>query len=173
MLPAGVLATELKNILVIYHTLTGGTLQMAQATVRGAGREPSVRTILQPAAQVTVAQVLEADGYVFATPENLGTMSGILKDFFDRTYYAALDQLNGRPYATLICAGSDGQGAARQLERIANGWRLRQIAPALIVLTHAQAPAAILSPKSLQSDDLTRCEEMGQAFATGLSLSVF
>jgi hypothetical protein len=54
-------------------------------------------------------------------------MAGIMKDFFDRTYYPVLDRINGRPYAVLICAGSDGQNAARQIERIATGWRLRAI----------------------------------------------
>ena len=48
--------------------------------------------------------MLAADGYLFATPENLESMSGLMKDFFDRTYYAALDQVNGRPYATMVCA---------------------------------------------------------------------
>jgi multimeric flavodoxin WrbA len=88
--------------------------------------------------------LLSADGFIFATPENLATMAGLMKDFFDRTYYAALDRLNGRPYACLICAGSDGSGAARQVERIATGWRLKQVAPTLIVCTHAQTPEAIL-----------------------------
>jgi len=72
---------------------------------------------------------------VFASPENLAAMSGQMKDFFDRTYYAALDQLNGRPYAVMICAGSDGRNAAQQIERIATGWRLRAIAQPFIVCT--------------------------------------
>ncbi len=50
-------------------------------------------------------------------------MAGVMKDFFDRTYYPALDRIVGRPYATLICAGSDGENAARQIHRIASGWR--------------------------------------------------
>jgi NAD(P)H-dependent FMN reductase len=77
---------------------------------------------------------LQADGYIFATPENLAAMSGVMKDFFDRTYYAALDRIAGRPYAVLICAGSDGANAARQVERIVTGWRLKRAAPTLIVL---------------------------------------
>ncbi len=80
------------------------------------------------AADAQAADVLDASGFIFATPENLAAISGRMKDFFDRTYYAALDQLNGRPYATLICAGSDGRSAAQQIERIASGWRLRPMA---------------------------------------------
>jgi multimeric flavodoxin WrbA len=78
-----------------------------------------------PAAETRAEHVLEAHGYMFATPENLAAMSGQLKDFFDRTYYAALDRLAGRPYAILICAGSDGRNAVQQIERIATGWRLK------------------------------------------------
>ena len=117
--------------------------------------------------------MLAADGFIFATPENLAAISGQLKDFFDRSYYAVLDRVNGRPYASLICAGSDGHNAARQIERIATGWRLRPIAPALIVCTHAQTPEAILRPKVIEAADLARCEDLGAALAAGLALGVF
>jgi multimeric flavodoxin WrbA len=96
-----------------------------------------------------------------------------MKDFFDRTYYPALDHLSGRPYATLICAGSDGHNAARQVARIATGWRLKAMADPLIVCTHAQTPEAILAPKVISSDDLARCEELGAFFAAGMSIGVF
>ena len=117
--------------------------------------------------------VLAADGYLFATPENLAAISGQLKDFFDRTYYAALDQLNGRPYASLICAGSDGSNAARQVARIATGWRLKAVAEPLIVCTHAQTTEAILAPKHIGQDDLERCRALGEALAAGLAMGVF
>ncbi len=100
-------------------------------------------------------------------------MAGLMKDFFDRTYYPALDRISGHPYATLICAGSDGHNAARQVERIATGWRLKAIADPLIVCTHAQTPDAILAPKVIGPDDLKRCEELGTALATGMSIGVF
>jgi multimeric flavodoxin WrbA len=163
----------MKTLLVVYHTMTGGTRQMAEAAVRGAAQEPAVRTRLLRAADTTAEDVLEADGYLFATPENLASMSGLMKDFFDRTYYPVLERINGRPYAAMICAGSDGQGAARQLERIALGWRLNPIAPTLIVVTHAQAPEAILRVKTIAVEALQQCEELGQALAAGLELGVF
>ena len=106
---------------------------MAHAAAHGAANEPEVRTRLLRAAEAGAEDVLCADGYVFSTPENLAAMSGAMKDFFDRTYYAALDRIAGRPYATLICAGSDGQNAAWQIARIALGWRLKPVAEALIV----------------------------------------
>ncbi len=117
--------------------------------------------------------VLAADGYLFATPENLASMSGMLKDFFDRCYYAALDRINGRPYASFVCAGSDGSGAVRQIERIATGWRLKRAAAPLIVCTHAQTPADILPPSTSTHADLRRCAEVGAALAAGLAMGVF
>lgn len=160
-----------KSLLIVYHTLTGGTRQMAEAVGAGAMEDADVR--LLHAAQAGPEDVLAADGFVFATPENLAAMSGQLKDFFDRSYYAALDQVNGRPYASLICAGSDGRNAARQIERIATGWRLKAIAEPLIVCTHAQTKEAILAPKQIAADDLERCRALGEAMAAGLALGVF
>jgi hypothetical protein len=100
-------------------------------------------------------------------------MSGMLKDFFDRSYYAAIDRINGRPYASIVCAGSDGQGAARQIDRIATGWRLRRVSEPLIVCTHAQTPEAILAPKRIPPEDLARAAEAGGGLAAGLSMGLW
>ena len=162
-----------KTLLIVYHSLTGGTRQMAEAARAGAAVEDGVVVRLLHACEAGPQDVLAADGYVFATPENLAAISGPLKDFFDRSYYAALDQLNGRPYASLICAGSDGSNAARQIARIATGWRLKAVAEPLIVCTHAQTPEAILAPKQIGADDLERCRAVGEALAAGLALGVF
>ena len=163
----------MKTLLIVYHSLTGGTRQMVMAAADGALTELGIRVLVKHARDTHVDDVLHAAGYLFATPETLGSMSGLLKDFFDRTYYPALEQLNGRPYASLICAGSDGQGAARQIERIATGWRLKPVAPALILCTHAQTPEAILAPKQLSATDLEPCLTLGAAFATGLALGIY
>lgn len=164
-----------KTLLIVYHSLTGGTQQMAEAAHRAAAAEggDALEVRLLTAAQAGPADVLAADGFLFGTPENLASMSGQLKDFFDRTYYAALEQLNGRPYGSMVCAGSDGHNAARQLERIATGWRLRPISDPLIVCTHAQTPQAILAAKRIPPQDLARCANLGQALAAGLALGVF
>ena len=163
----------MKTLLVVFHSMTGGTRQMAEAAAKGAGAEPEVRVSLLHAADAGAAEVLEADGYIFATPENLGAMSGMMKNFFDRTYYAALEGIAGRPYAALICAGSDGENAARHLARIVTGWRLKPVAEPIIVCTHAQTPEAILSPKVIGAYDLGRCEEIGATIAAGLALGIF
>ena len=163
----------IKTLLIVYHSLTGGTRQMAEAARAGAASEAGCAVRLLHAAQAGPADVLAAQGYVFATPENLAAMSGQLKDFFDRSYYGVLDQINGRPYASLICAGSDGSNAARQIARIATGWRLKAVAEPLIVCTHAQTPEAILAPKQIGNEDLERCRALGEALAAGLVLGVF
>jgi multimeric flavodoxin WrbA len=163
----------MKTLLIVHHSHTGGSLQMARAAASGAAAEASVRVRLLHAPEAGPDDLLGADGYIFATPENLGSMAGLMKDFFDRCYYPVLDRIGGRPCASLICAGSDGSGAARQIERIATGWRLKPVAPALIVCTHAQTPERILAAKQIGAADLERCRELGAAFAAGLSLGIF
>lgn len=163
----------MKTLLIVYHTMTGGTAQMARAAADAASQQAGVTVSLRRATEAGPDDVLAADGYLFATPENLAAMSGLMKDFFDRCYYAALDRVNGRPYAVMICAGSDGQNALRQIDRIATGWRLKSVAPGLIICTHAQTPERILAPKEIGADDLERCAEIGAGLAAGLALGVF
>jgi multimeric flavodoxin WrbA len=162
-----------KQLLIVYHSRTGGTLQMARAAAAGGAREPTVSVRLAAAAATGPDALLEASAYLFACPENLAALSGVMKDFFDRCYYPVLDKIQGRPYATLICAGSDGSNAARQIERIATGWRLKAIADPIIVCTHAQTPEEILKPKQIAAADLARCEELGATLAAGLDFGIY
>lgn len=166
-------ALRLKNLLVVYHSITGGSKAMAHAVAEGAATEPGTRTLLLHASEANAEHVLQAHGYVFITPETLGNMAGLMKDFFDRTYYAVLDQLNGRPYTALVCAGSDGHGAVKQVQRIATGWRLSEMAEPIIVCTHAQTPEKIMGLKTINPADLQRCRELGAAFASGLAMGLF
>ena len=163
----------MKTLLIVYHSVTGGTEQMARAAARAAAREPAIAVRLSPAPATEPEALLQSDGYLFACAENLAAVSGLMKDFFDRSYYRALDHIQGRPYAALICAGSDGTNAARQIERIAMGWRLRAIAAPVIVCTHAQTAEEIARPKQIGPSDLARCEEVGATLAAGLSLGIF
>lgn len=163
----------MKTLLIVYHSMTGGTEQLAQAAAAGARGEQGVQVRLLAASNAGPDDVLAADAYLFATPENLAAIAGLMKDFFDRCYYPVLDRIEGRPYASLVCAGSDGSNAARQIERIATGWRLKPAAPALIICTHAQTPEAILAPKHIPAEDLKRAEELGAALAAGVAMGVF
>jgi multimeric flavodoxin WrbA len=161
----------LPRLLIVFHSATGGTRQMAEAALEGASAEAEAR--LLHAAAAGPDDLLAAGGYLFAAPENLASLAGVMKDFFDRCYYPVLDRIQGRPYAAMVCAGSDGHGAVRQVARIATGWRLRQVAEPLIVITRAQTPDAILAPKTIPPAELARCRELGAAMAAGLALGVF
>src|SRR5271170_7147253 len=163
----------MKTLLIVYHSMTGGTLQMAHAAAAGAAGEQDLRVSLVRAAEAHAEDVLQAEGYIFASPENLAGMSGMMKDFFDRTYYAAFERINGRGFVTLICAGSDGRNAAQQIERIATGWRLRPVADPIIICTHAQTPEEILRPKQIPERELNPCEELGASLASGMALGIF
>jgi multimeric flavodoxin WrbA len=163
----------MKRLLIVWHSRTGAGRAMALAAAEGAASEPEVEVAILAADEAGPDDLLAADGYLFACPENLAAMSGAMKEFFDRNYYPALEKLNGRPYAALIAAGSDGTGAARQMARICTGWRLKPIAEPLIVGTHAQAPDAILAEKTLSDAELAPCAELGAAMAAGLALGVF
>lgn len=159
------------DLLIIYHSRTGGTRQMAETAAEAARAECD--TFLKSAADATAADLLAAKGYIFAAPENLAAISGVMKDFYDRAYYEVLGKIEGRPYAQMVCAGSDGQNAARQTARIATGWRLKEVQPPLIICTHAQTREEILSEKTIHADDLTQCQDLGAAMAAGLSMGIF
>ena len=159
------------ELLIVYHSRTGGSRQMAEAAHAGALAEGSARLIR--AEEAGPEDLLAAGGYLFCAPENLATLSGAMKDFFDRCYYPVLGRLEGRPYAQMICAGSDGSGAARQLARIATGWRLKAVQEPLILCTHAQTPEAILADKVIPEAELQSCRALGQAMTAGLVMGMF
>jgi multimeric flavodoxin WrbA len=163
----------MKRLLIVWHSRTGAARAMADAAARGAAAEAGVETRMLMAEAAGPDDLLAADGYLFACPENLAAMSGAMKEFFDRNYYPVLERLNGRPYGMLIAAGSDGTNAVRQMARIATGWRLKPIAEPIIVCTHAQSPDAILAAKTVPAAELARCEELGAALAAGLAMGVF
>lgn len=158
-------------LLIVWHSRTGAAQAMAQAAFTGGLSEGPCR--LLGAGEVAAADLLDARGYLFCCPENLGTMTGAMKEFFDRTYYPLLGRIEGRPYATIIAAGTDGTGAQSQIDRIATGWRLRRVAEPLIVRNGAQTPDAILSPKCIPAETLQSCCDMGQALSGGIGLGVF
>ncbi|MBU6251630.1 MAG: NAD(P)H-dependent oxidoreductase [Alphaproteobacteria bacterium] len=162
------------QLLILYDSLTGGAEAMAQAAAQGAqSAEPGLRVHLCRAADALPTDILAADGVLFACPENLAAMSGVMKAFFDRAYYAVLGKIEGRPYALMVCAGSDGENAARQMSRIATGWRMKPVADPLIICTHAQSPEEILAPKHLPEKDLAPCRALGATLAAGLILGIF
>jgi multimeric flavodoxin WrbA len=162
-----------RRLLVVWWTMTGGTRQLVDAFCEGAVTQEGIVLSVRRADEAQPGELVAADAALFATPENLGAMAGMMKDFFDRSYYAALGRVEGRPYATLVCAGSDGQGAARQIARIATGWRMKPVAEPLIVITHAQTPEAILAPKRIDAAALARARRLGATLAAGVSMGIW
>lgn len=162
----------MKQLLIVWHSRTGAARQMADAAARGAAaaaaqleQADELCVVQRRAADVDADALLASQGFLFCAPENLASLSGEMKEFFDRNYYAVLDRIQGLPYAAMISAGSDGSGAARQVERICTGWRLNAVAPALIVNLGAQTAAQILAAKRVPAPELARCEELGGLMA--------
>ncbi len=158
---------EPQTLLVIWHSRTGASEQMARA----AAAHENARLVR--ARDVRAEDILVASAYLFVCPENLASMSGEMKEMFDTCYYAILGQIEGRPYASIIAAGSDGSGAERQIDRIAKGWRLKRVADPMIVNFDAQTPEKITRPKIVEADVLKRCQDIGLSISEGIALGVF
>lgn len=159
------------GLLIVYHSMTGGTAALARAAHDAASAEGPSR--LLEARHAGPDDILCADGYLFACPENLAAIAGMMKDFFDRSYYAVLGRIEGRGYGQIVCAGNDGRNAAAQTARIATGWRLKAVQEPLIVRTGAETAAAILAPKTIDAPDLEKARALGGALGAGLALGVF
>jgi NAD(P)H-dependent FMN reductase len=142
---------------------------MALAAQQGAG--DTARLIA--ASDVVPQDLLDASGYLFVCPENLASMTGAMKEMFDRCYYPVLGRIEGRAYATAIAAGSDGTGAQRQIDRIVAGWRLKRVAEPLIANLGAQTPEAIMAEKVVAEEILEACRELGAGLGEGLRLGIF
>ena len=161
------------QLLIVYFSRTGGAAQMAKAAHEAAKTEEGCETVLKRAEDAGPDHLIAADGYIFCAPENLAAIAGGMKEFFDRSYYNVLGKIEGRPYAQMICAGSDGENAMRQTARIAQGWRLKIAQEPFIVCTRAQTREQILADKTIGEDDLQKCRDLGAAMAAGLAMGVF
>lgn len=157
------------HFLVAWHSRTGASEALARAAAQGGAG----RARLLEADRVQPEDIVAASACLFVCPENLATMSGAMKEMFDRCYYPVLGRMEGRAYATIIAAGSDGQGAQRQIDRIATGWRLRRVADPLIVLTDAQTPQAIAARKELSDEHLSQARDIGSALSHGIEMGLF
>jgi hypothetical protein len=165
------------GLIIVWHSRTGAAQAMAEAAMAGAegggGDSEGGGTCIVTASEASPDMLLQSAAYLFICPENLGTMSGAMKEFFDRCYYPILGRIEGRPYATAIAAGSDGRGAQAQIDRIVKGWRLRRVAEGLIINLGAQSPDAIQAPKIVPCELLLQCHQLGAALGEGLRLGIY
>lgn len=153
----------MKQLLIVAHVPSPNTRALRDAVVRGA-TNPDISGIEVRALTPFEAgpdDVRAANAIVLGTTENLGYMSGALKDFFDRTYYAVLEEKQGLPFALYIRAGHDGTGTRRGVETIVTGLRWKEVQPPLIC-------------RGPYSDEfIPQCEELGLAMAAGLEAGIF
>lgn len=152
-----------KRLLVVAHAPSPNTALMRDAVIAGA-RSPEIEAVEvlgRSPFEATPDDVLAAQAVILGTPENLGYMSGALKDFFDRCYYPCLERTQGLPYALYIRAGNDGAGAKRGVETILTGLRWRKI----------QEPLICRGP--WRADFVAECRELGLLMAAGLDVGVF
>jgi len=149
-----------KTLLIVYHTGGVKTARMAEAVERGARSEEGVRVLVKRCAEAGPEDVLGADGLILGTPENFGYMSGMMKDFLERVFYACEGKIEGRPWALFVGAGQDGSGAVTSVERIVTGLRLKKIGEPIVVV------------KDLKSEQLAALEELGTAMAAGLAAGI-
>lgn len=149
------------RILIVYHSQTSNTHKMALAVAAGAQSIEEVEVLLKKAGEATTEDLLAADGLAVGTPENFGYMSGMIKDFFDRTYAAAHEKVFRKPYVVFISAGNDGTGALNAIERIALGFRLKK----------AYSPVICRGP--VTEEVLADCRELGATLAGGCQLGIY
>lgn len=165
----------LPQLLVVWHSLTGATLAAVQALCAAARAQggDGLQVRMLHAAQARAADVLACDVLVLATPETLGSISGLMKDFLDRSYYPVLGQRPGLPAGLVVVAGSDGQPTLLQLRRVLAGWGMREVCAPLQLCTGAQSAAAIAAQKQLNDDQQAAAAAFGATLAAGLVLGVF
>jgi flavorubredoxin len=155
------LETPKKSILVVYHSQGGTMERMARRFAAGAVKEENIEVIFRKAAEATVEDLLNCHGIAIGSPEYFGTMAGMIKDFFDRTYEAAHEKTIGLPYVVFVCAGNDGRGAIAQIERLVAGYKWKKV----------QAHLRVVGPPSTSDDDAV--EELGQTMAAGIDFGIF
>ena len=151
----------MKSMLIVYHSQSGTSAQLARAAWRGAQCETDVNVEVKRAWDAGTQDLGRADGLLLVMAENSGALCGTMKDFLDRTFYPAIARSLVLPYALLISAGNDGRGAQRQAERILSGYPFPQAAEPLILRGE-------LCPAHQHAS-----RELGQAIATGLSMGIF
>ena len=155
----------MKTLLIVFHTGGVKTADMALAVERGAlaalkeaDAENEVRVLVKRCAEAGPDDVRGADAIALGTPENFGYMSGMMKDFLERVFYACEGKVEGRPWALFVSAGQDGSSAITSVERIVTGLRLKKVREPILAL------------RELTPEVLAQCEELGATLAVGIAL---
>jgi multimeric flavodoxin WrbA len=154
---------EPRHLLIVFHSRSGATQSLADAVVAGATAdeidEVDVRVLRAPDAGPD--DLRWCDALILGSPENFGYMSGLVKDFLERTFYVVLNETRGLPYGLFVKGDNDGAGAVRSIERIVTGLQWKQALPPVVVTG------------AITDEDLARCHELGITMAAGLEAGVF
>ncbi len=153
-----------RQLLIVGHVPSDNTRRLrdaAAAAARDALEGDGVRIVAQSPFETRPEHVLAAGAVILGTTENLGYMSGALKDFFDRCYYPCLEHTQGLPYCLYIRAGHDGTGTRRGVETIVTGLRWRAVQEPLIC--RGEWDEAFVG----------QVAEIGAAMAAGLEAGIF
>jgi multimeric flavodoxin WrbA len=153
---------EIRRLLVVAHDPSPNTRRMVEAVLYGAEHEDVDRVETRHVRPLEAGpdDVLACDAIVLGTTENLGYMSGALKDFFDRTYYRVIERTEGLPYALYVRAGMDGTGTRRAVESICTGLSWRPV----------QEP--LICRGEWRDAFLEQCEELGLYMAASLDTDI-
>ena len=149
------------RLLIVVHAPSPNTRRLFDAVVAGASTGNDIEVVARSPFETGPDDVLAANGIILGTTENLGYMSGALKDFFDRCYYPCLEKTQGRPYCLFIRAGHDGTGTRRGVETIVTGLRWRAVQEPLVL------------KGDWQEDFVAQCHDLGAAMAAGLEAGIF
>ena len=151
------------KILIVYHSQGGNTRKMAQRAAEGARSIEDVAVFLKMASEATLEDLLACDGLAIGSPEYFGTMAGMVKDFFDRTYNEARrrKEIFKKPYAVFISAGNDGTGALNHIERICLGYQFKKVF------------APVIAKGEVDGGMLAQCEELGKTIAAGCREGIY
>jgi len=152
--------SEVKHLLILIHSRSGTNRTLGEAVLVGA-RKANVAIRVKAPQEADELDLLWMDGVIFISPEHFGSMAGLLKDFFERTFYPTENQLQGRAMAIVIGTGLDGVGALESIQRICRGYRFREVQEALILKT------------PITETHLHQCEQLGEAMAIGLEAGIF
>jgi len=149
----------MKTLLIVFHTPSENTQAMADAMLNAvhAQKLENVNVVLKTPFETQPQDVLDCHGIILGTTENLGYMSGALKDFFDRVYYPCLEEKQGLPVSAIVRAGHDGTGTCRALNTILTGLKWRWVQEIVV----CRGP--------WQAEFIEQCEDVAAAMAVGLS----
>lgn len=152
-----------RKIMIIFHSQSGHTEAMARRVADGVVSIDNVELVLKRASEATLDDLLQCDGLAIGTPEYFGYMSGMIKDFFDRTYEQARGhkEVFKKPYVVFVSAGNDGTQAVHQVERIALGYQFKKVYDPVVAVGE------------LTQEDLDRCLELGQTLAAGVEAGIY